>query len=93
MRMTSGLFIADPWIGFVLDSAKDGGMRPSGTSHRCWFALPRKGARAIYEAARLVDAGAPLWSACRPLPAFLDKRASLIHEKITKLCQTGIVLC
>ena len=92
MRMTTGLIIADLWIGFFLDSAKDGGM-PSRTSHCGWFALIRKGARAIYEVARLVDAGAPLWSACRPLPAFLDKRASLIPEKITRICQTGIGLC
>lgn len=60
MRITKGLIIADPWIGYILDGTKDWEMRSSGASHRGWFALIRKGSGAIYGIARLIEVGAPL---------------------------------
>lgn len=60
MRITKGLIVADPWVGYILDGAKDWEMRSSATSHRGWFALIRKGTGAIYGVARLIDAGGPL---------------------------------
>ena len=60
MRITKGLIIADPWIGYILDGTKDWEMRSSGVSHRGWFGLIRKGTGAIYGVARLIEVGAPL---------------------------------
>ncbi len=60
MRITKGLIIADPWIGYVLGGTKDWEMRSSGSSHRGWFGLIRKGTGAIYGVARLIEVGAPL---------------------------------
>lgn len=60
MRITKGLIIADPWIGYILYGTKDWEMRSSGASHRGWFALIRKGTGAIYGVARLIDVGAAL---------------------------------
>lgn len=74
MRITKGLIISDPWIGYILDGAKDWEMRSSATSHRGWFALIRKGTGAIYGVARLVDTGTPL------LPA--EMIATFEHHRI-----------
>lgn len=60
MRVTKGLIIADPWIGYVLGGTKDWEMRSSGASHRGWFGLIRKGTGAVYGVARLIEVGAPL---------------------------------
>ena len=60
MRITKGLIIADPWIGYVLDGTKDWEMRASGASHRGWFGLIRKGTGAIYGVARLIEVGTQL---------------------------------
>jgi len=60
MRVTKGLIIADPWIGYILDGTKDWEMRSSGASHRGWFGLIRKGTGAVYGVARLIEVGAPL---------------------------------
>ncbi len=60
MRITKGLIIADPWIGYILDGTKDWEMRSSATSHRGWFGLIRKGTGAVYGVARLTDVGRPL---------------------------------
>lgn len=60
MRITKGLIIADPWIGYILDGTKNWEMRSSGASHRGWFALIRKGTGAAYGVARLIDVGTPL---------------------------------
>lgn len=58
MRIAKGLIIAAPWIDYILSGTKDWEMRSTGTSHRGWFALIRKGSGAIYGVARLTDAGA-----------------------------------
>lgn len=60
MRVTKGLIIADPWIGYILAGNKDWEMRSSATSHRGWFGLIRKGTGAVHGVARLIDVGAPL---------------------------------
>ncbi|OJW75728.1 MAG: hypothetical protein BGO57_14725 [Sphingomonadales bacterium 63-6] len=60
MRVTKGLIIADPWIGYILGGTKDWEMRASGASHRGWFGLIRKGTGAVYGVARLIEVGAPL---------------------------------
>lgn len=60
MRITKGLIIADPWIGYILDGTKDWEMRSSATSHRGWFGLIRKGTGAVYGVARLTDIVRPL---------------------------------
>lgn len=60
MRITKGLIIADPWIGYILEGSKTWEMRSSGASHRGWFALIWKGTSAIYGVARLTDVGTPL---------------------------------
>ena len=60
MRITKGLIVADPWIGYILDGTKDWEMRSSGVSHRGWFGLIRKGTSAIYGVARLIDVGTQL---------------------------------
>lgn len=60
MKITKGLIIADPWIGYILDGTKHWEMRSSGASHRGWFALIRKGTGAVYGVARLIDVGTPL---------------------------------
>lgn len=60
MRISKALVVADPWIGYILDGSKTWEMRASGTAHRGWFGLIRKGAGAIYGIARLVDVRAPL---------------------------------
>ncbi len=60
MRVTKGLIISDPWIGYILGGTKDWEMRSSGASHRGWFGLIRKGAGAVYGVARLIEVGAPL---------------------------------
>ncbi|MER8954549.1 hypothetical protein NKH98_17775 [Mesorhizobium sp. M0833] len=60
MRITKGLIIADPWIGYILGGTKDWEMRSSGASHRGWFGLIRKGTGAVYGVARLIEVGAPL---------------------------------
>ncbi len=60
MRITKGLIIADPWIGYILGGTKDWEMGSTGASHRGWFGLIRKGTGAVYGVARLIEAGAPL---------------------------------
>lgn len=60
MRITKGLIIADPWIGYILGGTKDWEMRSSGASLRGWFGLIRKGTGAVYGVARLIEVGAPL---------------------------------
>lgn len=60
MKITSGLIIADPWIGLILDGFRTWEMRSSGTSRRGWFGLIRKGTGTVCGVARLVDTGAPL---------------------------------
>jgi hypothetical protein len=60
MRVTKGLIIADPWIGYILGGTKDWEMRSSGASHRGWFGLIRKGTGAVYGVAKLIEVGVPL---------------------------------
>ncbi len=60
MRITKGLIIADPWIGYILDGTKSWEMRSSRASHRGWLGLIRKGTGAVYGVARLIEVGAPL---------------------------------
>lgn len=60
MNITKGLIIDDPWIGYILDGSKTWEMRSTGASHRGWFALIKKGTRAVWGVARLVDSGSPL---------------------------------
>jgi hypothetical protein len=60
MRITKGLIIADPWIGYILDGTKDWEMRSSRVSHRGWFGLIRKGTGAVYGVARLIEVGTQL---------------------------------
>lgn len=60
MRVTKGLIIADPWIGYILGGTKDWEMHSSGASHRGWFGLIRKGTGAVHGVARLIEVGAPL---------------------------------
>ena len=60
MQIKKALIVADPWIGYILDGSKTWEMRASGTAHRGWFGLIRKGAGAVHGIARLVDVGAPL---------------------------------
>ncbi|MGP0104074.1 hypothetical protein [Rhodoblastus sp.] len=60
MRITKGLIIADPWIGYILDRTKDWEMRSSSAAYRGSFGLIRKGTGSVYGVARLVDVGAPL---------------------------------
>lgn len=60
MRITKALFVADPWIEYLLNGTKDWEMRSSAASHRGWFGLIRKGSGAVHGVARLVDVGAPL---------------------------------
>jgi hypothetical protein len=60
MEITKALIIADPWIGYILDGAKNWEMRSSSTSHRGWFGLIQKGSGAVHGIARLVDVGSPL---------------------------------
>jgi hypothetical protein len=74
MRITKGLIIADPWIGYILDGTKDWEMRSSATSHRGWFGLIRKGTGAVYGVARLTDVGRPLSPA--------EMLATLGHHRI-----------
>ncbi len=59
-RITKGLIVADPWIAYLLNGSKTWEMRSSGTSHRGWFGLIRKGSGAVCGIARMVDVGAPL---------------------------------
>lgn len=74
MRVTKGLIIADPWIDYILDGAKDWEMRSSGASHRGWFALIRKGTGAIFGVAKLIDVGTPL--------SLADMITSFEHHRI-----------
>ena len=60
MRVTKGLIIADPWIGYILDGSKKWEMRSTKTSFRGPFALIRKGTGAISGIATLVDTGRAL---------------------------------
>lgn len=60
MRITKGLIIADPWIGYILDGTKDWEMRSAAAAYRGLFGLIRKGTGSVYGVARLVDVGAPL---------------------------------
>jgi hypothetical protein len=60
MTVISGLIIADPWIGHILDGRKDWEMRSLSTSHRGWFGLIRKGSGHVVGLARLVDCGRAL---------------------------------
>jgi hypothetical protein len=60
MRISKGLIVADPWIGYFLDGTKTWEMRSSGASHRGWFGLIRKGTGAVHGVARLIEVGAPL---------------------------------
>lgn len=60
MKLSRGLVIADPWIGYILDGSKTWEMRSSATSVRGPFALIRKGTGAIWGVANLVDVRSPL---------------------------------
>lgn len=60
MRLSRGLVIADPWIGYILDGSKTWEMRSSATSVRGPFALIRKGTGAVSGVADLVDVRSPL---------------------------------
>lgn len=60
MRLSRGLVIADPWIGYILDGNKTWEMRSSATSMRGPFALIRKGSGAIWGVANLVSVRPPL---------------------------------
>ncbi|RWD48639.1 MAG: ASCH domain-containing protein [Mesorhizobium sp.] len=60
MKITKGLIIADPWIGYLLDGSKTWEMRSSATSHRGWFGIIRKGTGAVYGVAKLAEVGMPL---------------------------------
>jgi hypothetical protein len=60
LKITKALIVAYPWIDFLLDGSKTWEMRSTGTSHRGWFGLIRKGTSAVYGVARLVDVGRPL---------------------------------
>jgi hypothetical protein len=60
MRITKGLIIADPWIGYILMGQKTWEMRSTGTSFRGLFGLIKKGSGAIWGVARLLNVGASL---------------------------------
>lgn len=60
MKLSRGLVIADPWIGYILDGSKTWEMRSSATSVRGPFALIRKGTGAVWGVANLLDTRAPL---------------------------------
>ncbi len=55
MKITKGLIVADPWIGYLLDGSKTWEMRSKPVSFRGWFGLIRKGTGAVYGVARLID--------------------------------------
>jgi len=60
VKLSRGLVIADPWIGYILDGSKTWEMRSSATSVRGPFALIRKGTGAVWGVADLVDVRSPL---------------------------------
>lgn len=60
MKITKGLVVDDPWIGYLLDGSKTWEMRSSVPSFRGWFGLIRKGTGAVHGIARLADVGRPL---------------------------------
>lgn len=60
MKITKGVVIDEPWIGYILAGTKTWEMRSKGWSHRGWFGLIKKGTGAVWGVARLVDVGAPL---------------------------------
>ncbi|MND29036.1 hypothetical protein D3C80_195350 [compost metagenome] len=60
MKITKGLVVDDPWIGYILDGSKTWEMRSRRVSYRGWFGLIRKGTGMIYGVARLIDVRPPL---------------------------------
>lgn len=60
MKITKGLVVDDPWIGYILDGTKTWEMRSRRVSYRGWFGLIRKGTGMIYGVARLIDVRPPL---------------------------------
>lgn len=60
LKLSKGLIIADPWIGYILEGDKTWEMRSRRCSYRGWFSLIRKGTGAVFGVARLVDSGHPL---------------------------------
>ena len=60
MKISSGLIIADPWIGHILDGSKIWEMRSTPTSRRGWIGLIRKGTSEVHGIVRIVDCGYPL---------------------------------
>lgn len=60
MKITKGLIIADPWIGYILKGEKTWEMRSTGSSHRGWFGLIRKGTGAVWGVAKIAEVGTPL---------------------------------
>ncbi|MFC3118893.1 hypothetical protein [Jhaorihella thermophila] len=60
MKITKGLIIADPWIGYILEGNKTWEMRSTAASLRGWFGLIRKGTGAVWGVACLVDVLPPL---------------------------------
>lgn len=57
MKISKGLIIADPWIGYILKGEKRWEMRSTGCSHRGWFGLIRKGTGAVWGIAKLTNVG------------------------------------
>ncbi len=60
MKIDTGLVVADPWIGMLLDGSKTWEMRSRNAKVRGWIALIRKGSGQVYGIARLVDVSGPL---------------------------------
>lgn len=60
MRISKGLIVADPWIGYLLDGSKTWEMRSSSTSVRGPLGLIRKGTGAVWGVATLDSVGAAL---------------------------------
>ena len=63
MKISSGLIIADPWIGHILNGSKTWEMRSTPTSQRGWIGLIRKGTSEVHGIARIIDCGLALTEA------------------------------
>lgn len=60
MNITTGLVIADPWIGMILEGTKTWEMRSTSTSRRGWIGLIRKGTGCVWGVARIAECGHPM---------------------------------
>lgn len=61
--VTKALIVDQPWIDLILSGRKTWEMRGTGTSHRGWFGLIRKGSGQVVGAARMTGSGAALTQA------------------------------